>query len=55
MDVLGRSLEAATLTEAAGDREEALRLWVALRQHYSSPGSGQRDADAAIKRLSPHR
>ena len=45
----------ATLTEAAGDREEALRLWVALRQHYSSPGSGQRDADAAIKRLSPHR
>jgi len=45
----------AALTEAAGDREEALRLWVALRQHYSSPGTRQRDADAAIKRLSPHR
>jgi len=44
----------ATLTEAAGHREEALRLWVALRQHYSSPGRGQSDADAAIKRLSPH-
>ena len=45
----------AALTEAAGDREESLRLWVALRLHYSFPGTGQRDADAAIKRLSPHR
>jgi len=45
----------ATLTEAAGHREEALRLWVALRPHLSSPGSLQRNADAAIKRLSPQR
>ena len=43
----------ATLTEAAGDRKEALRLWVALRQQYPSSGPGQRDADAAVKRLSP--
>jgi hypothetical protein len=47
----------ATLLEAAGQAEEALRLWQALRQQFP-PGTGNRYGDRAqeaIKRLSPGR
>jgi hypothetical protein len=45
----------ATLLEAAGQREEALRIWLALRQNFP-PKDGSRLGDRAqdeIKRLSP--
>jgi hypothetical protein len=47
----------ATLLEAAGQREEALRVWLALRQSFAPEDRGSvvdRTQDA-IKRLSPHR
>jgi hypothetical protein len=47
----------ATLLEAAGQREEALRIWLALRQSFSPNDSGSLvdRAQDAIKRLSPRR
>jgi hypothetical protein len=47
----------ATLLEAAGQREEALRVWLALRQSFSPNDSGSLvdRAQDAIKRLSPRR
>lgn len=44
----------AALVEAAGQREEALQVWVTLRQGFSPADREWRDrAEAAIKRLSP--
>jgi hypothetical protein len=44
----------AVLLEAAGQREEALHVWVTLRQGFSPADREWRDrAEAAIKRLSP--
>jgi hypothetical protein len=46
----------AALLEAAGQREEALRVWVTLRRGFSPADRDWRDrADAAIKRLSSQR
>jgi hypothetical protein len=53
----GRDACLATLLEAAGQREEALRIWLALRQTFP-PKAGHRLGDRAqdaIKRLSPRR
>jgi len=53
----GRDACLATLLEAAGQREEALRIWLALRQTFPpKDGGGLGDhAQDAIKRLSPRR
>lgn len=50
-----REVYLATLLEVAGQRDEALKTWLALRSSFSDEGSYRiRDrADAAIKRLSP--
>jgi hypothetical protein len=54
---LSREAYLATLQEAAGQREEALRTWLALRSSLpaNEAGSLVAGADAAIKRLSLRR
>jgi len=53
----GRDACSATLLEAAGQREEALRIWQALRQKFPPKDGGSLAVRAqdAIKRLSPRR
>jgi len=53
----GRDACLATLLEAAGQREEALRLWRALRQDLPPKDGGRlgERAQDAIQRLSPRR